>query len=84
MAKKSRFVIKELDRSIDFDDIPTHRHINCERYGKCLNKASRKNWTSFSCVKCPIFKEYRAIREDFIDKFINVEYLKEGVTNGAY
>lgn len=75
--KKLHPLIKKLDRSIEFEEVSKHRHINCERYEKCLNKACSKNWESFSCIRCPIFKEFRKIRKNLDKKFKRTFYKEE-------
>lgn len=72
-----RPVIVKLDRSIEFKEVSLHRHINCERYERCLLKAGKKDWEGFSCIKCPIFKEYIRIRKKFESEFS----VKSGVRN---
>jgi len=31
------------------------RNISCEKYGKCLDVAAKKDWKTFNCEKCPGF-----------------------------
>ena len=54
-----RAVITELDhRILSLSSARKHRHVDCKRYGKCLDKAISKNWKSFSCAKCPVYKNF--------------------------
>lgn len=54
-----RVIITELERpSLSLSAMARHRNLDCIRYDKCLDKVVKKNWRSFSCVKCPIFKIY--------------------------
>jgi len=36
-----------------------HRYLYCDFYSKCLNKSIKKNWKTFSCVECGIFKKHK-------------------------
>ncbi len=33
-----------------------HRNVKCSRVGECVNEALRRNWSGFSCRKCPLQK----------------------------
>lgn len=48
-----------LGRELGFYQLDDHRHPNCKRYEKCLNKACRENWQSFSCSMCVFFRKYK-------------------------
>jgi len=39
-----------------------HRYLDCSLYSKCLNKAVRRKWKTFSCIECGIFKKYKKER----------------------
>jgi len=39
-------------------EVDAHRHPDCSFQNKCLGKAARKNWKSFSCIDCPEFKRF--------------------------
>ena len=41
-----------LDRELDIDDVPRHRHEECKSYERCLDAASKSRWPSFSCQGC--------------------------------
>jgi len=51
-----RIIITKLDWPIHISMVDKHRNLDCNRYEKCLDKAIRKNWRSFSCNRCSIFK----------------------------
>ena len=62
-----RVVMTELERPLlSLSSVAKHRNLDCDRYDKCLNKAIRKNWRSFSCAKCPIFKVHLEERKKLI------------------
>ena len=47
----------ELERPLlSLSAVANHRNLDCDRYEKCLNRAVKKKWRSFSCAKCSIFK----------------------------
>jgi hypothetical protein len=58
-----RVIVTRLNRQLFFSESDDHRHLDCPRYEKCLNKAIVKNWESFSCVKCPRFKAFLKEKE---------------------
>lgn len=35
------------------------RNISCEKYGKCLDIAAKKDWKTFNCEKCPFFTDQK-------------------------
>lgn len=50
-----RITVTKLDRTLSILDSSKHRYLDCSHYDKCLNKAIRKNWESFSCINCARF-----------------------------
>ena len=65
-----------LGRTLNFYRQNLHRHPDCDVYNKCLNKAAKKNWRSFSCMECVLFKKYKKIRKQLLIKYN--EILQEG------
>lgn len=54
-----RFVMTELEHTLFSPALASkHRNLDCKRYDKCLDLAIKKNWVSFSCCKCPVFKKH--------------------------
>jgi len=64
---------------ISFSESGDNRHLDCLRYDKCLDIAYKKKWRSFSCSKCPRFKEYhREVAEGKNNERIKLALLLEG------
>jgi len=63
-----RIRIKKLNCLLSQKKSYEHRYLDCDHYEKCLNKAFEKNWVSFSCIKCPRFKAYKARLEKEIEE----------------
>lgn len=55
---KLRIIMKERNSILSTKESIQHRHLDCPKYERCLDKAINKNWESFSCAKCPYFKNY--------------------------
>jgi len=55
--------------SLSDEEITLYKYYNCEYYGICLDKASRKNWKNFLCISCPIFKRYNKTRKQIDERF---------------
>jgi len=67
---KVRILRTELKNELILPMVSEHRHVNCSRYDKCLNKVIKKRWKSFSCSRCPVFRKY-------IRKKVNRRYFDE-------
>lgn len=39
--------------SVDWDEVPRLRVLDCESYQRCLSFVSRVRWKSFHCRQCP-------------------------------
>lgn len=44
------------------DDVEKHRALSCSEYDGCLDAASRREWRSWTCVRCKLFAFARAMR----------------------
>lgn len=59
------------------------RKLNCRKYERCLNFASIKNWTGFSCSMCPVEDEWtiEELRQQAkaSERFLNSESQLKGV-----
>ena len=81
-----RFVMTELERPlISLLLVDEHRNLDCVRYDKCLDLAIKKNWRSFSCCRCSVFKahleerkERKKIKEEMKSSFLGGGYYEEG------
>ena len=54
----------KLERTLNCYGVLSHRHPDCPFYNKCLNKAVKKRWKSFSCIECSFFKKYLKMRKE--------------------
>ena len=80
-----RVIITKLNHPLFFAESKRHRYLDCPRYEKCLNKAINKNWKSFSCAKCPWFKNYlkeERIIKKFMKKFKRSSPVLKGQIDG--
>jgi hypothetical protein len=53
----------KLNRVLTLNQVYIHRHPFCKYDNKCLNKAIKNEWKSFSCLKCPFFRKYKKINQ---------------------
>ena len=37
--------------------IEEHRNVHCRHYSACIDVAVRQDWDSFTCAKCPLFRQ---------------------------
>ena len=45
-------------------EVDLHRRVGCARYWSCLDRAVRRSWISFTCVRCFAFRPLFDERED--------------------
>ena len=43
-------------------DVEDYRSLLCEDYGTCLDAAVDHEWTSWTCVRCPVFENAPKLR----------------------
>ena len=78
-----RITMTELERPIiSLSSAVEHRHLDCFRYDKCLDRAIKKNWKSFSCSRCAVFKAYlkekKELEEELKYSIRGAIYYEEG------
>ncbi len=39
--------------SVEFDEVPSLRQMDCDHYQRCLGFAAQVRWRSFHCKQCP-------------------------------
>jgi hypothetical protein len=62
----------ELRKLIDPErDLEDYRKLECASYGDCLDEAVEKQWTSWTCARCPLF-------EPGASKVSNLEVARDG------
>jgi len=64
MKKKMKTRMTKLYKSIDVDEVDKLRYLDCKHYEKCLNKAFKRNWISFSCSRCPEFRNFLKTKKE--------------------
>lgn len=45
-----------LRRTLRLHEVDAHRRVGCGRYPECLERAARRAWLSFTCVRCFAFR----------------------------
>ena len=53
---KEKVIISQINRTLIFEEVKTHRFNGCDHYSECCDYAVKENWKSFSCFSCPVFK----------------------------
>ncbi len=43
-------------RTLDYREVDFHRRVACFHYWGCLDRATRRSWVSFTCVRCFAFR----------------------------
>jgi hypothetical protein len=45
-----------LQRTLRLHEVDFHRRVGCRHYLYCLDRAARRTWLSFTCVRCFAFR----------------------------
>ncbi len=44
----------------DHHRVEDYRNVHCRHYSACVDVAVHEDWDSFTCAKCPLFRQDRA------------------------